>query len=166
MRQAIARPSSNCAVQDALPRTQEPAKRMPPPCHAGHALPALASALARGNKCASIKDFSRPAVNQAVSHLAGKTIRLISQPADPYLQLIADRKAGTGIFARFFAGRPVWGQAADQTGLPSRPPYTLARTANKDAAGASCCSAHRLFPFKVFRPLAVNHLTAVSPMQP
>jgi hypothetical protein len=23
-----------------------------------------------------------------------------------------------------------------------------------------------LFPFKVFQPLAVNHLTAVSPMQP
>jgi hypothetical protein len=90
MRQAIASPSSNYAVQDALPRTQQSAKRVPPPRRAGLALPALAWALERENKRASVKDFSRPAVNQVVSHPAGKTICLIAQPADPYLQLITE----------------------------------------------------------------------------
>ena len=65
--QAIARPSTNCAVQDALPRTADTAMPVPPPRRAGYASPALVLTRGHENKCTSRKDIPRSAVSQTIS---------------------------------------------------------------------------------------------------
>ncbi len=122
--------------------------------------------LTRQNKCASREDLPRSAVNQTTRQPAQKTYSSISIGLMLAYNLLPVRKLKTGIFARFLARDAPSGERGNCTGAPADHLTGFDAPPIKTIPEARPRRPHPRFPFKVFQLLAVNHLTAVSPMQP